>query len=72
MLCNSLDTFEMARMEALQEEYMLNHPLEYFMSYRDPRKTETKQSVDSANAEFSLRNMKAINHEFSLRTLIRH
>lgn len=69
MLCNSLDTFEIARMEELQEEYVLKHPLEYFMSYRDPRKTKV-QPVDSTSAEFSLRQMKAIDHGFSLKVLI--
>ena len=70
MLCNSLDTFEMARLDDLQEEYMLNHPLEYFMSYRDPRKAKAKVRPDSTPAEFSLRQMKAVSHEFSLKALI--
>jgi hypothetical protein len=70
MLCNTLDGFEIARMEELQEEYVLNHPLEYFMSYRNPRKRKAKVQTDSTPAEFSLRQMKAINHGFSLKTLI--
>lgn len=69
MLCNSLDTFEIARMMELQEEYILNHPLEYFMSYQDPRKPKAKVT-DSTPAEFSLRQMKAINNEFSLKALL--
>jgi hypothetical protein len=54
MLCGSLDTFEIARMEALQEEYILNHPIEFFMSYRDPRERKAKVQTDSTLAEFSL------------------
>ena len=70
MLCGSLDTFEMARLDDLQEEYVLNHPLEHFMSYRDPRKTKAKVCADSMPAEFSLRQMKAVSHEFSLKALL--
>jgi len=59
MLCSSLDTSEMiAQMEGLQEEYILNHPIEFFMSYRTPRQP------DSTLAEFSL------SHEFSLKALL--
>jgi len=59
MLCSSLDTSEMiAQMEGLQEEYILNHPIEFFMSYRTPRQP------DSTIAEFSL------SQEFSLKALL--
>jgi hypothetical protein len=58
MLCYSLDTLEIARMECLQEEYVLNHPLENFMSYRDPRKRKIKVPTDSTPAEFSLKQMR--------------
>ena len=70
MLCSSLDTFEIARMEDLQEEYVLNHPLEYFMSYRDPRERKAKVQADSTPAEFSLRQMAAVSHGFSLKALL--
>jgi len=69
MLCGSLDTFEIARMESLQEEYILNHPLEHFMSYRKPRKHRVKAQTDMASAKFSLRQMKPVNHGFSLKTM---
>jgi hypothetical protein len=70
MLCSSLDTFEIARMEELQEEYILDHPLEYFMSYRNPREHKAKVQKDSTPAEFSLRQMKAVSHGFSLKALL--
>jgi len=58
MLCGSLDTFEMARMEDLQEEYILNHPIEFFMSYRNPRKHKAK--VQPVVSHESLMTMKAL------------
>jgi hypothetical protein len=42
MLYKSGDTFELARMASLQEQYMTEHPLHYYLSCKIEGKTEPK------------------------------
>ena len=70
MLCNSLDTFELARMASLQEEYMENHALTYYASclVGGETKSEIVGDPDTSSQQFSLRTMTSVG--FSLRAMV--
>ena len=67
MLCNSLDTFELARMASLQEEYMENHALTYYVSCRvgGETKSEIVGDPDTNPQRFSLKTMTSVGFSLS-------
>lgn len=67
MLSRSLDVFEIARMEELQKQYIADHPLEYYMSYR-MNETKSHNVKKAKPLQFSLKTKTAIG--FSLQHLL--
>ena len=67
MLCNFLDTFELARMASLQEEYMENHALIYYASCRVGGETKSTEvgEADTSPQRFSLRTMTSVGFSLS-------
>ena len=62
------DTFELARIESLQDQYMTEHFLHYYALGLLTRKTrKDKPNVDAEPQQFSLKTMQHIG--FSLRRL---
>ena len=71
MLSQSLDTFELARMEALQEQYMAEHALTYYASCRTGGETKSEEvgDADTSPQQFSLKTMTDVG--FSLRAMVK-
>lgn len=70
MLCHSLDTFELARIEAQWEDYLDHNFLEYYAACHmfGETKSEETGAPDTSPQRFSLRTMTA--QTFSLHTLM--
>lgn len=70
LFSESLDTFELAYVGALQEQYMDEHFLSYYASCRIGGETKSEEvgDADTAPQRFSLKTMTETG--FSLRTMI--
>lgn len=70
MLSQSLDTFELARMEELQEQYMAEHALTYYISCHMGGETRSEEVgvADTSPQRFSLKTMTDVG--FSLRAMV--